>query len=705
MLLSVGSIDQRMSTGSSGAGKVVCVTGASGYIASWLVKLLLEKGDPRKTGHLLSLSGAKDRLHLFKADLLDEGSFDGVVEGCDGVFHTASPCHNNIVDPQAEMLDPAVKGTLNVLRSCAKVPSVKRVILTSSIAAVVYNGRPLTPDVVVDETWFSDPEICRKLKAWYMLSKTLAEEAAWNFTNEKGIDMVVINPAVVIGPLLQPTLNTGSSEILNLLNGSEIFDDMPSGWVNVRDVVEAHVKAFEAPSARGRYCLVESTTHTSEIVEILMELYPSLRLPRKRADQGPVIPKCKVSKERAKSLGIESSSYLLLLYTCMAISAFFSPSLSLSCNGRCEPFFPATPPKPVVCLRITAVGGASNSLSLRLQGPALFFALSSSDEKTLGKEEEEEGLIGGGGGDGGGYGGHGGRGGGRDGNDGEWDDAGERNRKEAMMVVAEAGRTLESLASALAEGKIPAAVALRYLDMEKSGFLRWLMQFGGFKERLLADDLFLAKVGMECGVGIFTKTAAEYDRRRENFFNELEIVFADVVMAIIADFMLVYLPAPTVAIRPALATNAGTLAKFFHNCPDNAFQIALPGTSHSFLQRLGAIARNGSKLFAVGTTSSLVGTAATNALINARKAVDKSSAGEVENVPILSTSAAYGVYMAISSNLRYQVLAGVIEQRILEPLLHRNKVMLSATCFTVRTGNTYLGSLLWVDYARWIGIQ
>ncbi|KAI4368628.1 hypothetical protein MLD38_017165 [Melastoma candidum] len=333
---------------------------------------------------------------------------------------------------------------------------------------------------------------------------------------------------------------------------------------------------------------------------------------------------------------------------------------------------------------------------------------SPSDEKTLGKEEEEE-LVGGGRGDGGGYGGHGGRGGGGDGNGGEWDDAGERNRKEAMLVVAEAGRTLESLpkdlASALAGGKIPAAVASRYLEMEKSGFLRWLMQFGGFKERLLADDLFLAKVGIECGVGIFTKTAAEYDRRRENFFNELEIVFADVVMAIIADFMLVYLPAPTVALRPALATNAGALAKFFHNCPDNAFQIALPGTSYSFLQRLGAIARNGSKLFAVGTTSSLVGTAATNALINARKAVDKSSAGEVENVPILSTSAAYGVYMAISSNLRYQVLAGVVEQRILEPLLHRNKVMLSAICFAVRTGNTYLGSLLWVDYARWIGIQ
>nr|GMD20569.1 protein RETICULATA-RELATED 4, chloroplastic-like [Ipomoea batatas] len=100
-----------------------------------------------------------------------------------------------------------------------------------------------------------------------------------------------------------------------------------------------------------------------------------------------------------------------------------------------------------------------------------------------------------------------------------------------------------------------------------------------------------------------------------------------------------------------------------------------------------------------------VGTVVTNTLINARKAVDKSSAEEVENVPVLSTSVAYGVYMAVSSNLRYQVLAGVIEQRLLEPMLHQHKLILSALCFAVRTGNTFLGSLLWVDYARWIGIQ
>lgn len=302
------------------------------------------------------------------------------------------------------------------------------------------------------------------------------------------------------------------------------------------------------------------------------------------------------------------------------------------------------------------------------------------------------------GGGGGGDGGHGGSGSGGDGNE-----------KDALLVLAQVGRSLDSipkdLAAAIASGKIPGSVVQRFLELEKSPFLRWLLQFGGFKERLLADDLFLTKVGIECGVGMFTKTAAEYEKRKENFTKELEIVFADVVMAVIADFMLVFLPAPTVSLRPPISLNAGSFAKFFYNCPDNAFQTALGGASYSLLQRLGAIARNGTKLFFVGTASSLVGTVMTNTLINAKKAVQKSDDDELENIPVLATSVGYGVYMAVSSNLRYQLLAGVLEQRLLEPLLHQHKLMLSAACFIIRTGNTYLGSLLWVDYARLVGLQ
>ncbi|KAK4492385.1 hypothetical protein RD792_003190 [Penstemon davidsonii] len=227
----------------------VAVTGAAGYRASWV-------GDPKKTEHLLALDGAKERLKLIKANLLEEGSFDVVVDGCD----------------------------------------------------VAFNGKPRTPDVVVDETWWSNVDFCRENKMWYVLSKTLAEEAAWKFAKENGIDMVSINPSMVIGPLLQPTLNTSSAAILNLINGAETFPNATFGWVNVKDVAYAHIFAYENSSANGRYLLVDRTAHHSEIVNILRELYPTLKLPEKCADDKPYAPTYNVSNERAKSIGVEFTS-------------------------------------------------------------------------------------------------------------------------------------------------------------------------------------------------------------------------------------------------------------------------------------------------------------------------------------------------------------------------------------------------------------
>ncbi|KAL3620358.1 hypothetical protein CASFOL_035270 [Castilleja foliolosa] len=296
--------------------KTVCVTGASGFIASWLVKFLLQRGytvkasvrdpnDPKKTEHLTALEGAKERLHLIKAELLEEGSFDSLVEGCEGVFHTASPFYHAINDPQAELVDPALKGTLNVLRSVAKTPSVKRVVLTSSIASVAYNATPRGPETVIDETWWSDPEWCTQAKKWYVLSKTVAEIAAWEFVKDKGIELVTICPPMVIGPLLQPTLNTSCEAILNLINGTPTYPNSTYGWVNVKDVAMAHVLAFENPDANGRYLTVERVAHYSEIVKIMKQLYPEFPIPEKCADDKPFAISYLVSKDRAHSLGIE----------------------------------------------------------------------------------------------------------------------------------------------------------------------------------------------------------------------------------------------------------------------------------------------------------------------------------------------------------------------------------------------------------------
>ncbi|XP_028758801.1 tetraketide alpha-pyrone reductase 1-like [Neltuma alba] len=307
-----------MEEGRQKNGKLVCVTGASGFLASWLVKLLLLRGytvkatvrdpnDSRKVSHLVEMEGAKERLHLMKANLMEEGSFDSAVEGCEGVFHTASPVSVDVKDPQTELIEPAVKGTLNVLKSCAKSTSLKRVVMTSSLATILFNGKPKTPQTVVDETWFSDPEFCDEYEHWsgYILSKTLAEEAAWKFVKENNIDMVTINPGTVIGPLLQPTLNTSSTTVAIIFNGAKTFPNFSLTLIHVKDTINAHIQAFEIPSAGGRYCLVESVKHYSEIVKVLSHMYPTVQFPDKCADDKPFMPIFQVSKEKAKTLGID----------------------------------------------------------------------------------------------------------------------------------------------------------------------------------------------------------------------------------------------------------------------------------------------------------------------------------------------------------------------------------------------------------------
>lgn len=170
------------------------------------------------------------------------------------------------------------------------------------------------------------------------------------------------------------------------------------------------------------------------------------------------------------------------------LSPFFAPP-SVSLN----------PPKP--SLLSLSVTHSPNS--------HLIVAFSANAAATNSEIDTEFSQGGGIGDDGGKSGGGGGGGGGDGGNEGNDDKNRRKNKEEALIAVAEAGRSLESLPkdlkAAIEDGRIPASIVLRYFDLEKSKFISWLMKFGGFKERLLADDLFLAKVGMECGVGVFTK--------------------------------------------------------------------------------------------------------------------------------------------------------------------------------------------------------
>ncbi|VAI33894.1 unnamed protein product [Triticum turgidum subsp. durum] len=156
---------------SSPAPPRVCVTGGNGFIGSWLVKLLLSRGyavhatvrDPRdpKNAFLTELDGAPANLRLFKADMLDCDTVAAAFAGCEGVFHVATPVPDQkMVDPQKEMMEPAVKGTMNVLKACSAT-KVHKLIVVSSIATNIFN--PDWPrDKIKDESCWSDKEFCRQ---------------------------------------------------------------------------------------------------------------------------------------------------------------------------------------------------------------------------------------------------------------------------------------------------------------------------------------------------------------------------------------------------------------------------------------------------------------------------------------------------------------------------------------------------------------
>ncbi|CAN6450051.1 unnamed protein product [Victoria cruziana] len=272
--------------GQTGAGQTVCVTGAGGFIASWLVKMLLGKGytvkgtvrnpaDP-KNSHLRNLEGADERLVLCRADLLDYDSLLNAIQGCQGVFHTASP----VTDDPEEMVEPAVRGAKNVIQAAAEA-GVRRVVFTSSIGAV-YMDPNREPHVVVDENCWSDLDFCKDTKNWYCYGKTVAEQTAWKEAEEKGVDLVVVNPVLVLGPLLQPTVNASTVHIMKYLTGAvKTYANSVQAYVHVKDVALAHILVFENPAASGRYLCAESVLHRGDIVAILAKLFPEYPVPNK----------------------------------------------------------------------------------------------------------------------------------------------------------------------------------------------------------------------------------------------------------------------------------------------------------------------------------------------------------------------------------------------------------------------------------------
>lgn len=279
--------------------KPVLVTGATGYVAGWLVKRLLEEGitvhaavrDPenkKKVAHLIDLAEKlSGELKFYKTDLLDQGSYAEAMTGCEVVFHTASPFTLEVADPQKELVEPALKGTENVLEQANKTESVKRVVLTSSCAAI-YSDAIETEEApggkLTEDMWNTTASLDYQP---YSYSKTLAEKRAWEIANEQERwSLVVINPSFVMGPFLNTASATSESYNLMKQMGDGTFQmgvpKMGIGVVDVRDVAEAHFQAGFKENANGRHITSGHNSDFLEVAQILNKNFgDQLQIPKR----------------------------------------------------------------------------------------------------------------------------------------------------------------------------------------------------------------------------------------------------------------------------------------------------------------------------------------------------------------------------------------------------------------------------------------
>lgn len=271
--------------------KPVLVTGATGYVAGRLVEKLLSEGmnvhaavrnpnDKEKTKYLDALAEKlPGSIHYFKAELLDEGAYDEAMAGCEVVFHTASPFVRSVKDPQKDLVDPAKKGTRNVLESANRTESVKRVVVTSSCAAIYGDAvdvKSMPNQELTEDLWNTTSSLTNQP---YSFSKTEAEKEAWKIADQQSKwRLVTINPSFVLGPGINPFGTSESFAIVKQIGKGDFKMGAPEfniGCVDVRDVAEAHFRAGTYPDASGRYIISGENSGFSQLAGYIKEEHPN----------------------------------------------------------------------------------------------------------------------------------------------------------------------------------------------------------------------------------------------------------------------------------------------------------------------------------------------------------------------------------------------------------------------------------------------
>ena len=264
---------------------LVLVTGASGFIASHIV-LQLQQAGYKVRGTVRTISNhtkvqalqmlcpdAKTPLELVEAELTDEACWVSATSGCTYVIHVASPFPNTLPKNEGDLVKPAVEGTLNILKACRVTKTVRRVVLTSSMAAIAFGHNSEEQKPLTEADW---TDTTKASVDAYVRSKTVAERSAWEFVSklrgDEQFELAVINPALVLGPVLVSTSSGTSVDIIRQLLERRIsmLPRINLGLVDVRDVAHAHIKAMTLPEAAGhRHILCKQMMWCVELARIM----------------------------------------------------------------------------------------------------------------------------------------------------------------------------------------------------------------------------------------------------------------------------------------------------------------------------------------------------------------------------------------------------------------------------------------------------